>query len=87
MTTSAAMGVDHILGAHILAVRRRAKAGILVAHIPVVPAVHLPLKGIIVGSWKVASQMGMVVPRKFLPRLNLDFQKLTTASAAMGVHQ
>jgi hypothetical protein len=87
MTPSAAMGVHRIPVAHILAVHQQARAGILVAHIPAVPAVHLPLKGTIEETSKAASQMDTVVPRKFLLRLNLDFQKLTTASAAMGVHQ
>ena len=78
------MEVDHIPGAHIPAVRRRAKAGILVAvaHILVV---HRPLKGIIEGISKAASQVDTVALRKFVLRLNLYFKKLKTTSAAMGV--
>ena len=78
------MEVDHIPGAHIPAVRRRARAGIpgAVAHILVV---HRPLKGIIEGISKAASQVDTVALRKFVLRLNSCFKKLKTASAAMGV--
>ena len=59
------MGVDPIPEAHILAVPRRAREGILVAvaHILVV---HRPLKGIIEETSKAASQVDTVAPRKFV---------------------
>ena len=68
------MGVHHIPEAHILAVPRRARAGIpvAVAHILVV---HRPLKGIIEGTSKAASQVDTVVPREFVLRLNLYLKK------------
>jgi hypothetical protein len=64
MTTLAAMGVHHIPVAHIQAVRQQARAGIPGAHILVVPAVHRPLKGIIEGTSKAASQVDTVALRK-----------------------
>ena len=59
------MGVDHIPGVHILAVPRRAREGILVAVVHIL-VVHLPLKGIIEGTSKAASQVDMVALRKFV---------------------